>query len=85
MPDDVTLYTQPFCGPCRAVADYLDRRGIPHRVRDVMIDEEARETLEKLGVFSAPALVKGDRFVLGFDPEGIDRLLGLDGDVTAGD
>jgi hypothetical protein len=42
-----------------------------------MIDEEAREELQKLGVRSTPALVVDDEVVIGFDKARIDALLNL--------
>jgi hypothetical protein len=42
-----------------------------------MIDEEAREELQKLGVRSTPALVVDGEVVIGFDKARIDALLNL--------
>ncbi len=73
----ITVYTQPFCGPCSAMAEYLTSKGVPFIKKDVMIDEEAREEMFQLGVRSAPALVVGEEVVIGFDRERIDALLNL--------
>jgi hypothetical protein len=46
-------------------------------IKDIMIDEEARNELIKLGVRSAPALVVDDTVVVGFDRARINTLLDL--------
>jgi hypothetical protein len=46
-------------------------------IKDVMIDEEAREELFDLGVRSAPALVVDGKVVIGFDKARINALLDL--------
>jgi hypothetical protein len=46
-------------------------------IKDIMIDEEARNELFKLGVRSAPALVVEDTVVVGFDRARINELLDL--------
>ena len=42
-----------------------------------MIDEEAREELQGLGVRSTPATKIGDEVVLGFDKAKLNELLNL--------
>jgi glutaredoxin len=46
-------------------------------IKDVMIDEEARDELFNLGVRSAPALVFDGTVVIGFDKARINALLDL--------
>jgi glutaredoxin len=46
-------------------------------IKDIMIDEEARDELFNLGVRSAPALVVDGKVVIGFDKARIDALLEL--------
>jgi glutaredoxin len=46
-------------------------------IKDVMIDEEARDELFNLGVRSAPALVVDGKVVIGFDKARINALLDL--------
>ena len=52
----ITVYSQPFAGPCAAFIDST-RKGVEFVRKDLMIDEEARDELFRLGVRSAPALV----------------------------
>ena len=44
-------------------------------IKDIMIDEEARNELFKLGVRSAPALVVDGEVITGFDKTRVDALL----------
>jgi hypothetical protein len=46
-------------------------------VKDVMADEAAAEFLESRGIYATPVLQVGDELLVGFQPERIDRLLGL--------
>jgi hypothetical protein len=41
-----------------------------------MADGEAAELLESHGIYATPVLQVDDRFVVGFQPDAIDRLLG---------
>jgi len=60
-----------------ALAEYLTSKGVEFARKDIMIDEEAREELIKLGVRATPALVVGDEVLVGFDKARIDALLNL--------
>ena len=73
----ITVYSQPFCGPCAALANYLTGNVVEFVSKDIMSDEEAREELYRLGVRSAPALVVDDEVLIGFDKAKIDALLDL--------
>lgn len=42
-----------------------------------MADETAAEYLESRGIYATPVLQVGDALLVGFQPEKIDRLLGL--------
>jgi hypothetical protein len=46
-------------------------------IKDVMIDEEARNEMFNLGVRTAPALVVDGKVVIGFDKTRINELLDL--------
>jgi len=45
--------------------------------KDIMIDDEARDELLKLGARSTPTLVVDGKLVTGFDKVRIDALLNL--------
>ncbi len=46
-------------------------------MRDVMADDEAADFLESRGIYATPVLQVDDELLVGFQPEKIDRLLGL--------
>jgi hypothetical protein len=48
-------------------------------VKDVMADEAAADFLESRGIYATPVLQVGDQRLVGFQPERIDRLLGIAG------
>jgi glutaredoxin len=74
---EVVVYSTPLCEPCEELKAYLRGRGVAFRVRDLLLDEEAAETLEQRNIWSSPAISVGDEFLEGFDRARIDRLLGL--------
>ena len=42
-----------------------------------MADEESADYLESRGIYATPVLRVGDVLLIGFEPEKVDRLLGL--------
>jgi adenosylhomocysteine nucleosidase len=77
MAAEVTVYSTPLCGPCEELKAYLRAKGVSFRVRDLLVDEEAADELERRNIWSAPAISVGDAYVEGFHPARIDALLGL--------
>ena len=55
--------------------DHLRSAGVAFTVRDVMVDDEAAELLESRGIYATPVVQAGGEFVIGFQPERIDRLI----------
>lgn len=74
---EVVVYSTPLCAPCEEMKAHLRARGVPFTVRDLLADEAAAATLRQRRIFAAPALSVGGEFLEGFDPERIDRLLGV--------
>jgi glutaredoxin 3 len=60
-----------------ALAEFLTSKGITFTMKDIIIDEEAREELLGLGVRSTPALVVDGEVVTGFEKARITALLNL--------
>lgn len=75
MPREVTVYSTPFCIACEELMTYLHQRGIPFRVRDVLVDDEAAEALEAQGLYSTPALQVDGQFADGMDRARVEALL----------
>ncbi|MGE0699933.1 MAG: glutaredoxin family protein, partial [Hyphomicrobiaceae bacterium] len=55
-PADVVVYTSPMCVPCEQLKGYLKRLGVPFRVRDLLMDEDAQDRLDEARIRSTPAL-----------------------------
>jgi len=56
----------------------LSRRGVEFDVRDIEQDPTAFEELQALGVMSVPAVVVGDKMVLGWNPTKVGELVGFE-------
>lgn len=56
----------------------LSRRGVEFDVRDIEKDDGAFEELQALGVMSVPAVVVGDKMVLGWNPTRLGELVGFE-------
>ncbi|MBM3492152.1 MAG: glutaredoxin family protein [Alphaproteobacteria bacterium] len=65
MSRQVVVYSTPLCAPCERLKGWLNRRGVPFMVRDLMLDQEAAERVEAAGVMSAPALEVDGRILSG--------------------
>jgi hypothetical protein len=57
------------------VAEYLSRKGVSFEEIDIRTTPGAIRELQALGVMATPALIAGDRVVVGFDPEMIDQAI----------
>jgi glutaredoxin-like YruB-family protein len=74
----VTVYSTPSCSWCVKVKGYLREKGVRFTDIDVSRDEnKARELMQRTGQTGVPQLKIGGRYVVGFDKNKIDALLGL--------
>lgn len=75
----VTVYSTPMCAPCDQLKGYLKRNGIEFAVRDLLMDEEAADHLESLGMRGSPVLEVDGKVYAGpqLDREILDVVLGL--------
>ena len=53
---EVIVYSTPFCAPCEQMKRYLTAQGVPFRVRDLLMDEEAEARLAAHNIRSTPAI-----------------------------
>lgn len=76
---DVTIYTTPYCGYCRAAIAHFEERGIDYVNHDIESDEEARAEYLELtgGRRGVPVIVVGDSWIQGWSQPEFDRLLAL--------
>ncbi len=56
MTHEVIVYSTPFCAPCDALKQYLKTNGVAFTAKDLMMDEEAADHIESLGIRSSPVL-----------------------------
>jgi len=75
MTRDVTVYTQPGCPPCRAVKEYLSRKGVPFTERDISRDAAAVEDLRRMRAMATPVIVIDGAPITGFDQARLDEML----------
>lgn len=79
MAKQVTVYSTPFCVPCEQLKGWLKARGVTFDVRDLLMDEEAADRMDELGIRSTPVLEIDGSLYVGPDlaPERLPKLLGL--------
>ncbi|KDD17660.1 glutaredoxin family protein [Bordetella bronchiseptica] len=79
MAHDIVVYATPFCAPCERLKKFLQEKQVPFRSVDLMMDEEAAERLEDLGIRSSPVLEVDGRCYHGgqLQPDTLAALLGL--------
>lgn len=75
----ITVYSTPFCAPCERLKQYLSQNGIAFVAKDLMMDEDAADRLDGLGIRSSPVLEVDGQFYTGAQlaPEALSKLLGL--------
>jgi len=56
MGKEVIVYSTPLCTPCERLKKFLKEEGVEFKVKDLMMDQEAAELMEEMGIRSAPAL-----------------------------
>ena len=62
---------------CHRTQEFLAAKGIAFENRDVTVDPQALEEIEKLGYMTTPVTVIDGEVVVGFDRSKLERLLGL--------
>jgi Glutaredoxin and related proteins len=74
---DLTIYTQPSCGYCKELKDYLNKHNIHYVEKDVTKDRSAFDDLvHKYKIRATPLVVYGEKTVVGFNPDEIQKMIG---------
>lgn len=75
----VTVYSTPMCAPCERLKQYLRSNGVAFDAIDLMINEDAAEKIEDLGIRSSPVLEIDGKYFSGtqLTPEQLAPLLQL--------
>jgi glutaredoxin-like protein NrdH len=80
MVHEIIVYSTPFCAPCDKLKQYLTANGVPFVAKDLMMDEEAAEHIEDLGIRSSPVLEVDGKAYAGaqLSAESLSGILGLE-------
>ncbi len=72
----VLLFSTSTCSWCRRAKRYLKERRVPFKEVNIERDPDAaREIVRKIGQTGVPVIKIGNRWIVGFDREKIDREL----------
>ena len=73
---EIKIYSQPTCPACNEVKEYLKSRGIAFTDYDILSDDKAlNEMLHVHKVRVTPLILIGDKKVIGFDAEELEKAL----------
>ena len=73
---NITIYSTPTCHYCIEVKKYLSDKDIKYTDYNVAKDlEKRKEMVAQSGSMGVPVVVIGDKVILGFDKEAIDKEL----------
>lgn len=76
MADAITVFVRQGDPQCEALLQYLDQRSVTYTTKDVTADPSATAVLfGRLGRVAVPALLIGERLIVGFDPVQLSRYL----------
>lgn len=74
----VTIYTTPSCGWCKAAKEYFTQNNVEYSEKDVAADPAAREEmLNKSKQMGVPVIDIDGNIVIGFNQPRLAELLGL--------
>lgn len=74
----VKIYSTPSCPWCTVAKRYLESKNIQYEEYDVSKDRNAAiEMVQKSGQRGVPVIDINGSIVVGFNPQEIDRLLGM--------
>ena len=74
----VVLFTTPTCSWCRRTKQYFRDQNVRFKEVDVSRDQRAAKDIVRMtGQMGVPVVLIGNKPIVGFDKNQIDRLLGL--------
>lgn len=78
MEHKVKIYTNPRCPYCQSAKKFLQDHKVPYEDLDVASNaKNAQEMKEKTGSLSVPVLDINGEIIIGFDPDKINKALGV--------
>ena len=73
---EIRIFSQPTCPACNELKDYLKGKNIPFTDYDILSDDKAlEEMLHVHKVRVTPFIIIGDKKLIGFDIEELDKAL----------
>lgn len=76
--NDIIVYTQNECPPCKIVKMFLNEYGFAFEEKNISLDKNSRQELtNKYGSYSTPTIVIGDEIITGFDLEKLKKVLSI--------
>ena len=80
MAHEIIVYWTRFCARCDKLKQYLTANGVPFIAKDLMMDEDAAEHIEDLGIRSSPVLEVDGKAYAGAQlaAESLSGILGLE-------
>ncbi|MDN5343156.1 MULTISPECIES: glutaredoxin family protein [Oceanotoga] len=74
----ITVYSTPSCPWCSRAKNYFKSLGLNFKNIDVSKDQKAAEKMvKKSGQMGVPVIEIGNKVIVGFDKNKIDKLLGV--------
>ena len=81
----VTLYSANTCASCDLARDYLKKRGIPFKEKNVQSSQGLADELTRIsGELRVPVITVGDKVIKGFAQRWLDSELGQAGYLKSG-
>ena len=75
---NVTIYTTPTCGYCKAAKAFFKEHNITYTEHDVAADrEKAQEMMNKSGQMGVPVIFVDNEMTVGFDEDRLKSLIGI--------
>ncbi|WP_432353566.1 glutaredoxin family protein [Sporosarcina sp. A2] len=76
MTPQATVFVSSTCPYCTMMTSYLDEQNISYETINVSLDPQAGKRLvETTGQMGVPQTKLNDVWILGFDPEGVQKAL----------
>ena len=74
----ITIYTTPTCAYCKMTKAFFKEHNITYEEKDVANDHAlAEEMVKKSGQMAVPVIDIDGQILVGFDKEGLSRLLNI--------
>jgi len=72
---DVIMFTTQTCSSCKRAKNFLFQNKIQFVQKDINVDVNAREELQRRNIIGVPTFLIGKDYVTGFDPTKILKLV----------